>query len=610
MGPRLSKGYPLHQIQAISAANDIVDVVGEHVALKSRGKNSIGLCPFHKEKTPSFTVSHDRQIYKCFGCGAGGDVIKFIQNILGLSFLESLEHLARRGGVPFEPASTSFASTTSAPKSDLYKVNSLALEIYRRCLWDHPAGERARNYLLNRKLMEATSKSFSLGYAPSGGKTLVQQAAKAGFSPDLLVGAGLASLRQGTHHDVFWDRLMFPIVDVSGHVIGFGGRTLTDAEPKYLNTSETAIFQKSRCLFGLHQARPAIQSSRQVAVVEGYTDCIACHQAGIEDVVATLGTALTEQHASMLRRYADRIVLVFDADQAGQKAADRALGVFLTLGVDVKIAQLPSGKDPCDLVVAEGPDALRGVLSGATEALEYKWNQLRDRYDVSGSSRQRRLAVDELLQTIAACDPWGKVDAIQRGMVLNQLAGLLSVSVEELGRELQKHRRQLARRRTASEDKSNCTIKLPAPQNAAQAAFKELLEVLICEPGYIGGLTNVLSPKDFEPDAYRSVAEHLWHAYSTLDEFDLRELLSMVEETNVSNIITELHREGSRRGNFAETVEEAVQCIQEHRREQEASRITASINQVTSEEELDRQLQMLQVNLNSSARRTAGPMID
>jgi len=607
----LSRGRVSHIIDAVSNANDIVDVVSEHVALKRRGKNYVGLCPFHKEKTPSFNVNPERQIFKCFGCGAGGDAIKFVQRILNLTFPEALEQLGRRAGVKVDwPGERGTSGDRGVSKTEIYKVNSWAATFYARCLWDTPEGQSVRNYLSDRGLQEDICRQFSVGYAPAGGRGLLESAAKAGFSPDLLSAAGLVVQYSGTFRDLLHDRVIFPIFDAVGNVVGFGGRARGEAEPKYLNTPETTVFHKSRCLFGLYQGREVIQSSREVVVAEGYTDCIASHQGGLKTVVATLGTALTEEHVHVLRRYAEKIVLIFDGDEAGVRAADRALEVFLTSGVDVKLAELPEGTDPCDLVVKQGSEALEEIISGAADALDYKWSQLERRYAGADSLQSRRRAIDELLRAVAACDPFGRVDAVQRGMVLARLAGMLSVSVEELGRELQRHRRRRSYGGTCGQEKGRAVRGMPVPSSAYEAAVRELLAVLICEPGYIGGIKDLVDPGRFEGEVYRRIGNHLWRAYSELGEFNLRELLSTVEEEDLGDIITELYDEGLSRSNFAETVEEAVRCIQHCRREQQASEIVASMGRELSDEEQDAKLEVLQQNLLVPVRRTPGALID
>ncbi len=608
MEPSLSGQGFFHLVQSVVHANDIVDVVGEHVALKPRGRNFIGLCPFHKEKTPSFNVNPERQIFKCFGCGAGGDAIKFVQQIFNIEFKEALELLARRANIQLESLKGTVKTGQGPSKTEIYKANAWAAEVYSRILWKTPTGEPARNYLAGRKLGREICEQFALGFAPPDGRSLLEAAGRAGVAPAVLGAAGLALTRGNSFSDLFRNRVLFPIHDATGNVIAFGGRTMGDDEPKYLNTPETPVFHKSRSAFGILQGRSVIQESKQVVVVEGYTDVMACHQGGIRNVVATLGTALTEEHVMVLRRYADQIVLIFDGDRAGEKAADRALALFLTMGIDVKVAQLPEGKDPCDLVLGDGPEAFSHAVAAAADALDYKWQQLRRRYDVSATSRERRTAIEELLRTIAVCDPAGKVDAIQRSMVLSRLAGMLSVPVAELAKGLQGFRRQSGHSR--QERQEPVQVGLPVPQNSAEAALKELAEVLVCEPGYVGEVRELVDPDAVEPPMLREVYRHLWRAWEEWGEFSLAELIATVEDVALSNVITELHRLGMDRGNFAATVEESLRCIEEWRRDQQASQLAAGLENELSEEEMDRRLAVLQKNMSVPFRRTAGPMVD
>lgn len=593
----------------VQNANDIVDVVGEHVTLKRAGKNFQGLCPFHHEKTPSFSVSPDKQFYKCFGCGAGGDVIKFVQNILKVDFKEAIEFLARRGGVTLpEKRSGRQGRGQGISKIDILKANHWACDYYSSILWDSPLGAEGRNYLERRGLTPEICKKFKLGFAPSSGTALLEAAGKKRILPKLLETAGLISSKYGAPKDLFRGRLLFPIFDATGSVVGFGGRTLGDDQPKYLNTSETPVFQKQRNLFGLYFAREAITRKKQVVVVEGYTDCLAPFQVGIENVVATLGTALTEQHVQILRRYAEEIVLIFDADQAGQKAADRALNVFLSLGADVKLSTVTSGKDPCDLVISEGAWAMQAVIDSAVGALEYKWRELQRKYNI-GNDSEKRAAIDDLLTTLAGCDPYGRVDVIQKGMLISRLGSMLSVPAEQIHRMLQKYRRKFPNT-PGAERKATVTEMVPVPETPAQSAFKEILEVLICEPGYLSGIEEKLRPEDFEPEIYRKIADHLWFCYKQLGEFSLSELLGVVEEPILTDIITQFYKEGLRKGNFAQNLEDAMRCLSDFHREAKAARIAASISSTKSADEADQQLQMLFENLKQSVRRIPGALME
>jgi DNA primase len=597
-------------IQMVQNANDIVDVIGEHVALKKAGKNFQGLCPFHREKTPSFSVSQEKQFYKCFGCGAGGDVIKFVQNILKVDFKEAIEFLARRGGVtlPEKTYSKQSSGSQGPSKIDILKANQWACDYYSSILWDSPIGADGRNYLAKRGLTTEICKKFKVGFAPPSGMGLLEAAGKKRISSKLLEVAGLATNKYGSPRDLFRGRVLFPIFDATGSVVGFGGRTLGDDQPKYLNTAETPVFQKQKNLFGLYFAREAIQEKKQVVVVEGYTDCMAPFQVGIGNVVATLGTALTEQHVQILRRYAEEIVLIFDADQAGQKAADRALNVFLSLGVDVKLSSVTSGKDPCDLVMSEGATAMQAVIDSAVGALDYKWRQLQRKYNV-GNEGEKRAAIDDLLTTLASCDPYGRVDVIQKGMLISRLASMLSIPAEQIHRMLQKYRRKLPNEGVQEPQKTVMEM-MPVSETPAHSALKDILEVLICEPGYLSSVSERLSPEDFEPEVFRKIADHLWFCYNQLGEFTLSELIGVVEEPILADIITQLYKEGTRKGNFAQTLEDSMRCLNDYRHEAEATQIAASMNLSDSEDETDKQLQMLYEKLKSSVRRIPGALAE
>ncbi len=613
----MSKQGNFQLIQQILSANDIVDVVGQYVALKKKGRNFLGLCPFHQEKTPSFSVSPEKQIFKCFGCGAGGDALKFIQRILNVSFPEALEVLANRAGIEidrYRSEGSSSGSGERVSKTDMYKANLWAAEDYGRILWKTETGKIARDYLLGRGLGEEICRKFLIGFADSSGMYIAEKGRSAGFSLEVLRQAGLVRVREGQFYDMFRNRITFPIFDAIGNVVAFGARTLGDDMPKYLNTPETNIFVKHRHLFGLYQARRGIEESNRIVVVEGYTDVIAAHQVGICNVVATLGTALTDEHIRMLKRYADEIILIFDSDEAGQKAAERALTIFLTLGVDVKLASVPTGKDPCDLIMNEGADAFVRTIDNAIDALDYKWRELEKRYEVASSSTQKRLAIDEFLSVIASCDPYGKIDIIQQGLVISKLANKLEVPASQLHLQMQKYRKISSRRYSVMrEEKINDRVKKSdmVPETLAQAAFKEILEILICEPGYIGSVKEILSPEEFEPDEFRQIAKALWESYNLLgEEFQLQDILASIENPELADMIIDLQKEGENKGNFARTLEESVKCLQDYKRAELAKKIEASLkDENISEKQTEEQLQMLYEQLKNTGRRIPGALL-
>ena len=372
---------PEEKISEIKNAADIVDIVSESVLLKKAGKNYIGLCPFHSEKTPSFTVSPDKQIFHCFGCSTGGNVFSFLMKQEGFSFPEAARHLAKRYGVviPERKLSPDQKRKISERESVL-DINRRAGAFYHQGLLNSSAGQKARSYLSKRGISEKTINDFKLGYAYDGWDHLLRFFSNKRISPVLLEKSGLILPRKNKsgHYDRFRNRIMFPIVDVNMQVVGFGGRVLDDALPKYLNSPETAVYNKSRSLYGIHRAKDKCRAAGTVFIVEGYLDLLALHQHGIENTVATLGTALTPDHVKFLKRYAQRMVLVYDSDEAGIRSAQRCVDTFWKEHVDFRrqdvfsekkadthILVLPAGHDPDSFVFEYGPQAF---LKAASES--------------------------------------------------------------------------------------------------------------------------------------------------------------------------------------------------------------------------------------------------
>ncbi|HZW10907.1 MAG TPA: DNA primase [Phycisphaerales bacterium] len=408
-GPESGRGGPagISDIERVRDAADIVRIVGEHVSLKARGREYVGLCPFHDDHSPSMCVVPHKQIFHCFVCGAGGDVFTFIEKYHRMEFREALEHLAERCNVTLTPRAAQGrlgdgAGAAEHPRSSLAQANAQGAAFFRAILQHEQHGRAARAVIERRGISAEMVERFTLGAAPDRWDGLVAKVDSVRGDRSLFVGAGLLKKREdGGHYDVFRNRLIFPIRDQIGRVIAFGGRRIDDAEePKYLNSPETPLFNKSASLFGLHQAVQAIQRERTAIITEGYTDVIACHQAGFENVVATLGTALTPGHAAILRRLCDTVVLLFDGDDAGRRAADRAVEVFFSEPVDVRIATLGSfteAKDPDELLKREGgAEVFRRTLAGSVDILEYRFRTLRERLAGAGVTALQRGTTEEL----------------------------------------------------------------------------------------------------------------------------------------------------------------------------------------------------------------------
>ncbi|HEX7126000.1 MAG TPA: DNA primase [Thermodesulfobacteriota bacterium] len=359
---------PEETLREIRERTNIVELIGEHVALRKAGQSWKGLCPFHGEKTPSFTVNEARGVFHCFGCGAGGTAFDFLMRREGMTFPEAARALARRVGVPVPADDLSpEARRAEAERQALLAVNAAAAAFFRARLAG-PDGRAAREYLVSRGLSAETVEAFGLGYAPAGWENLLRHLAGQGHRPETVARAGLAVARESGsgYYDRFRDRLVIPIADAQGRVVAFGGRAMAkDQEPKYLNSAESAVYHKGDVLYGLPQAREAIRRADQVVVVEGYFDCIALHQAGVKETVATCGTALTARHVETLKRYAREVVTLFDGDPAGLRAAERSLELFDQAQVAARVAELPSGEDPDTFVRKVGESGLRARLARA-----------------------------------------------------------------------------------------------------------------------------------------------------------------------------------------------------------------------------------------------------
>ncbi|MEX0653891.1 MAG: CHC2 zinc finger domain-containing protein [Phycisphaeraceae bacterium] len=475
---------PVREDQKIQVqqATDIVRLIGEHVALRPKGREFAGLCPFHDDSNPSMFVSPAKQIYKCFSCGAGGDVFTFVTQYHKMTFPEALRHLAEKAGIKLETTGGGGQGTGgSGERQRIAAANELALGFFR-ALYKHPEhGKAAREYVQQRGISPEMVDAFQIGYGPDRWDGLATTIASKKWDLQGFVAAGLVSPRQRNRgagygdpgsgsdadgsapdprspnpdpsncYDRLRHRLIFPIFDAIGRPIAFGGRKLREAdEPKYLNSPETRLFNKSATLYGLHLAKKPIIDSKIAVIVEGYTDVIACHQAGAKNVVATLGTALTREHVGELRRYAQKVVLVFDADEAGRKAADRAVELFLTGDLDVAIAVLPTGPDGAKLDPAEllgQPDGLaawNGAIERAHDALTYQFDRIREELTAADTVTGRQAVAERYVEGLGKLG-LSRTGSIRRALIVQRLAGLLKMSESAVNEALQAVERRSAR---------------------------------------------------------------------------------------------------------------------------------------------------------------------
>jgi DNA primase len=470
-------------IRQIKDANDIVDVIGSYLALRPAGSKFLGLCPFHDDHRPSFRVDRKWQNFRCWSCNKYGDVISFVQEHERITFREALELLARRAGIRLENTG---ASPQGAGRALMLESIRWAAELFQRCLLDDPLADQARQYLGERRLLGETVRRFGLGYAPLAGDWLGQRARAEGIDLDRLEEVGLLARRtEGDgHYGRFRDRIMFPIRDALGRTVGFGGRILPTSPllpraSKYYNSAETPLFNKSEQLYGLDAAKTAAVKAGYLAVVEGYTDVLMAHQMGVPQVVATMGTALNVRHVHKLRSFAPRVVLVFDNDAGGETGVDRALEIFAGQEVDLAVATLPDGMDPCDLLVARGAEPFRQALETAADALDFKLRQVTAK-GAADSVEGRRRAAEAVLGIIAlAPELTGQSGAIKRELMVTRIAQRLGLR-ETVVRSRLEELRQRVRARSVSEERGEeRRAAKPAPHE------RQLLEVLLADPDLV-----------------------------------------------------------------------------------------------------------------------------
>lgn len=460
-------------IRRVRESTDIVEVISEYVSLTKRGgTNYFGVCPFHDEKTPSFSVHAQRQTYHCFGCGEGGNVFTFIMKIEGVDFPDVVHRLADR-------ASIEIVEEGKKPRSDneeLYRANELAMKFYRYRLTDQngPDIDFAKEYLAKRGIDETLQETFKIGLAPEKWDEFVKMAGRRRLRQDLLEKAGLARRGdRGNYYDWFRGRLMFPIFNPSGRVVAFGGRILHDdpekPQPKYINTSDTPIYHKGQLVYGLPQARDAMRQERKAILVEGYTDLIAMHRAGFKHSIAGLGTALTSDQANLIKRFASGVVMLYDADTAGDMAAFRGADILIGQGLEVHVALMPPGEDPDTLVQSGGPEAIEKVLEAAEPLVDFKIGFFRRKGGLD-SPQKRSDATHALLETIIRID-----DPITRQYALHDASEKLGVDERTLSSELQ-------RMRGSSDRRGGGIVQTNSPTSYYEEMLRNLLWVLVQHP--------------------------------------------------------------------------------------------------------------------------------
>ena len=513
--------YAEDVIEEVRSRNDIVSVISEYVKLQRKGSSYFGLCPFHNEKSPSFSVSPDKQMYYCFGCGAGGNVFTFIQEYENYSFPEAMKFLAERAGITLPEKEYSQEERRAQDlRTRILNVNKMAAKYYYYQLRTEN-GRQAMEYLKNRCLSDETIRSFGLGYSNKYSNDLYLYLKKQGVSDELLRESGLMNVdeRKGMY-DKFWNRVIFPIMDVINRVIGFGGRVMGDGKPKYLNSPETAVFDKSRNLYGLNVARTARKKS--MLVCEGYMDVISMHQAGFKNSVASLGTALTTQHASLLKRYTDEVILTYDSDGAGIKAALRAIPMLKAAGISTRVLHMNPYKDPDEFIKTLGPEAFQERMDQAENSFLFEISILErdfDMHDPEGKTGFYQAAARKLMEFD---------QELERENYIQAVAERYHISFDSLRKMVNREAMRGAVPRREREEVVR-PQKKREKEDGKKTSQRLLLTWLIEQKGLYEKISAYISPEDFTDPLYREVAEKLFEQLKT-GEVNPARILSAYED--------------------------------------------------------------------------------
>ena len=510
-------------IEKLRAQADIVTVVSDYVPLTKKGRNYWGCCPFHQEKTPSFSVAPDKGFFYCFGCQAGGDAFRFLMKIENIGFSEAVKLLAQKMNIPVPEKERSEAERQrDQEREDVFHANALARDFFHACLLKSPLGIYALSYLAERGVSIETAQNLKLGFAPDDWSKLANALQKRGVQPTTLVKAGLAvpRSREGIY-DRFRNRIMFPIEDIRERVIGFGGRVMDDSQPKYLNSPESPVFSKKHVLYNISRAYRAIKEAGQAIVVEGYMDAIALDSHGIRNVVASLGTSFTTDQARLIRHYAPEIVFAYDGDAAGQHATLRALSIVRTSGANVKVASFPGGKDPDEVIRKQGVDVVKKHLATAAGLLDFQIEQILKSSNFSDLTGKVSV-VNQAVPYLAMSDSAVEVDAH-----IARLAEKLGIDESSIRSELRRHRGQTEPLRPA-------TVHVRRSNDSREVVAEEfVLQQLLEQPERFATIAGILSPEYFQSGSRRNLALAIWQNFADEGTFRPETLVGSLDEETV-----------------------------------------------------------------------------
>ncbi len=589
----------------IHQAIDIVDLVGEQIQLRRQGRLFVGHCLWHDDTRPSLQVNPDRQTWKCWVCDVGGDIFSFVMQREGIDFRQALEMLAERAGIALQGQSTRPAAPAGSPedKNTLYRAMAWAMGLYHECLVKLPVATIARDYLNDRGISEESIERFEIGYAPNEWQWLMQQAGAAQFSPEVLQAVGLASRseRTGRWFDRFRGRVLFPIVDPQRRPIAVGGRVLpqyAENEPaKYINSPETRLFSKSEQLYGLHLARDVISRRRDVLVMEGYTDVVIARQFGVDNAVAVLGTALGQRHIQLLRRFADRITLLLDGDEAGRRRASQILELFISNQVDLRIVTLPGSLDPCDFLLQHGHDELLELVAQAPDAWEYKIQLELQGVDPVRDTHRANQALENLLATFAQSPAPSLSTAgaqrLREQQVLNRLAREFRLDEDQLRQRLDERRRSRPARTRQRADAAHA-----APERRTlQPMERDLFEMLLQRPESVASVLESIQVNHLESATARQLFQMLVSLVDQGQATDVGRMLLSTDDPVLKSLLVELDEAGNRKVDVDHdlALRELLQTFSKRDVQQQLQRQQASLesDELDDQQQLDMLLQIL-----------------
>ncbi|MDF2650033.1 MAG: dnaG [Paenibacillus sp.] len=575
---------PEEVIEAVLKRHDIVDVIGRHVHLSKQGHYMKGLCPFHSEKSPSFTVTPEKQIYRCFGCNVGGNLIRFVMEIEGLSFAEAIGKLAEEADIPITwEEATEEQNEQQQEKATLLKAYDFTSKLYHYILGNTEQGKMAKGYLASRGISDKLIDTFQIGYAPAMWDTLVQQLDKREFDLALMEKGGLISAKhEGNGYvDKFRERIMFPICDSTGKVIAFGGRSMGDAQPKYLNSPESILFNKSRTMYNLHLARPNMRKLQQAVLFEGYVDVIKAWEAGISNGVATMGTALTKEHAALLNRNADQIVVCYDGDNAGQSAAFKSIPILEETGSRVTVAMLPDGKDPDDYVRNYGFDRfVREIIEPAVPSMKYKLLYIRKNFKLHEDGDRLRYLQSAVKLISHLQSP------MEREHYLKQLASefpessyeAMKLDLHEILLQSEKNRPEgdnkpilwnnvMNNGRTVERTLKKSPSLLPAYHNAERLILAVMMhdrEVCSQVEAQLGDQFNV--------EAHAVLAAYLYAYYAQNAEPDASRYIAMLQDEQLESLASSIVMMGAGHGINEQVIDDYIRQIRKVPMQEEVER--------------------------------------